>query len=122
MGDHAKSAQPLDVFDDVSRLAAKWIWRLRQPDRDVVTARGGKLHGIDDEHSGAIPRRIRCARAVAVIREDDELKTRARSCRCDIIWRSGSIRTIGVDVERSGDFAGAGRTRPRRPMWQWKQQ
>ena len=99
MRDDAESAEPPHVVDDVARFAAQRIRRLRQSDRDVMPRLRAQLDGVDDEHAGSILRRVRLARAVAVIGEDDELQAGPRRGRGDVVWRSGSVRAIGVDVK-----------------------
>ena len=80
-----KPPRRLTSLDDVARLAAQRIRRLRKSDRDVVTGLRAQLDGVDDEHAGSILRRVRCARAVAVIGQDDEVQPGPRGRRGHIV-------------------------------------
>jgi len=88
MGDHAESAEPLHVFDDVARFPAQWIRRLRKADGDVMAALRAQLDPIEDEHAGTILWRVGLARAVAVIGEDDEVQTGAGGSRGHLVGRA----------------------------------
>ena len=91
----------LHVVDDVARFAAQRIRRLWKSDGDVVARLRAQLDGVDDEHAGSVLRRVRRARAVAVIGKDDEVQAGACRGRSHVVWRSGSVGAIGVDVKRA---------------------
>ena len=98
MGGDAEAAQPLHVLDHVARLAAERVRRLREAERDVVPLRGADLDGVEAQDAGSIRGRIRRARAVAMVGEDDEIQPGPRGGRGHVLRRTRSVGVDGVDV------------------------
>ena len=78
VGHDAESTETSHIFDDIPRVAAQWIRRLRKIDGDVVAVLSAELNAVDHEDAVPILRRIRFARPVSVIGQDDEVQARAR--------------------------------------------
>ena len=101
----AKPAQTSNVLDHVSRFSAERIWRGRHGEHDVVAARGADLHAVQAQDSGAIRRRIRLARRVAVVGEHDELQPGARGRGRNLVGSAAAVRSVRVDVKDAGNRA-----------------
>ena len=95
---HAEAAEPPDVFDDVARLAGKG-------ERRIVAAGCADFDAIEAKDPGSVRRRIRCARAVAVVGEGDELQARPSGGGGDLVRTAAAVRAAGVNVETAGDGA-----------------
>ena len=101
MGGHARSAEPVHIFYDVARFPAKRIWRGQHAECDVVPATRADLDGVDAQDARAIHGRIECPRAIAVVRQDDELQTSPCRLGRDLIRRQAAVRPIRVNVQAS---------------------
>ena len=77
----AETAEARDVLDDVARLPGQPIGRLPEAERDVVAAGRADLDSVDEQDAVDVPRRRRRPRAVAVVREHDEIEACARGRR-----------------------------------------
>jgi hypothetical protein len=73
-----KPSQTSHVVDHIPRLAAEWVRRLRQPERDDVAVAGADFDGVDAEHPGDVPRGIRFPGCIAVVGQYDEVESRTR--------------------------------------------
>jgi hypothetical protein len=91
MGDDAERTQPSHVLDDIGCRTSQRIWRLRKSDRHVVATASADLDSVEEQNPGAVRRRFGLACAVAVIGNDDELKTGAGGGRRDLVKRPAAI-------------------------------
>src|SRR5580765_6176725 len=105
MGGHAESAEPVDIFYDVARVAAKRRWRGRHAECDVVPAACADLDGVDAQDARPIHGRIGYPRAVAVVRQDDELQTSPCRRGRDLLRRKAAVRPIRVNMQASCESA-----------------
>ena len=99
----AESAEPMNVFEHVSRLSGQRIRRGGKTERDEVSPARADLHRIDAQHAGTIGRRIGDSGRVAVIGEDDELQSGACRDGGDVVGRTAAVRAIAVDVQHAAD-------------------
>ena len=101
----AEAAEPLDVVDDIARLAAKRIRRGRHVDGDVVTAACADFCRVEAQHALAIHRRIQRTSRVAVVGEHDELEAGPRGGMRDLAGCAAAVRPHGVDVKNARNRA-----------------
>ena len=76
---------------DISRGTAEYVWTARKPERDVVAAARADFHRIDHQNARTIARWLGPSRAVAVIGDDDELKTRAGCGTGDVVESAATV-------------------------------
>jgi hypothetical protein len=98
---HTKTSQPVDILEDVARLASERKRRRRQTQREQVASGGADLHAVDAKDPVAVAGWIGFAYPVAVIREHDKPQA-CPGCDCrDLLWRAVAVGAIRVDVHRS---------------------
>ena len=80
-----------DVLDHFTRITGQRIGRFWQIDGHIVAMLGADFDSVDTQHPRAIRRRLRRARPVPVIGDDDELKVGTRCRGRDLVNRSGAV-------------------------------
>jgi hypothetical protein len=101
----AESTEAPDVLEDGVGRAAERIRRTRHVDRDIMSLFGADLHTVETQHAVDIGRWIGWARAVAMVRHDDELQAGARCGPRDGGLVAVAVGPRGVNVIRAGDGA-----------------
>ncbi len=107
MGRDAEPAEPLDVFDNVLCIPAQGIRGCRHIEGNVVAAVGADLDSVEAQHPVQVGRRIRRPRRVAMIGDDDELKSGARGGRRNRVAIADAVGARTMNVERASDGATA---------------
>ena len=99
----AKTAQPMNIFDDVPRFPAERIGRRRHVEREVMTARGADFDAVQAEDACHVSRGIRRSGGIAVIGEDDERQPGAGGDGADLVGRTAAVRSVGMNVQGPGN-------------------
>src|SRR4029078_9329631 len=86
-------------------------------DRHVVSAGGADLDAIEAQNTRSVRGRIRGARRVAVIGEDQKLESDAGRRCGDVVRGAETVRAIGVDVQHAWNRAVAPRRVEREWLW-----
>jgi len=105
MRDDAEPAKAFHVLHDRIRLATQRIGRSRHVERHEVSTVRADFDGVHAEYAVKIGRRVRRARPVTVVRENDELQAGAFRRGSDRIFVRSAIRTIRMNVIGAGDRA-----------------
>ena len=88
------AAEPVHVFDRRRAACPPSGYGVGgRPSATKWPPLGADLDGVDAQHARSIRRRLRRARAVAVIGEDDELQSGARGRGRDLVDRAAAVRS-----------------------------
>ena len=101
MGHDAETAEPGHVGDHTGGVAAERIRRLRQPEGQVVTAVRADLDRVEEEQAGPVGCGLRRARAVAVVRQHDEVQPGAARGGRYLVGRPAAVGPGAVDMNGS---------------------
>ena len=93
------------IVEHVPRLASEWVRRLGDAECEQMSVDGADFDGVQTQHARSIGGGLRLARAVAVIREDDEFEAGARGAGGHLVGRAAAVRTRRMDVKVTGDGA-----------------
>src|SRR5262245_3622812 len=99
MRNDGPSTETMNILDHVASTTAEWIRRrFVEVQCDDVSVRRRDLHGVDDEHTMPVRRRIRGSRGVAVVGQDDEAKAGARRGARNLVDGLSAVRATRVNV------------------------
>ena len=121
MRGHRPAAETMDVVEHVADIARQRIARGRlQIQRNEVAVVRVDLNRIDDQDVVKVARRIGRARAIAVIRQDDEIQAGGSGSRGNLLDRSTAVGSRRMHVPRAHckRAAVSGRGRMHRAWWQ----